>query len=130
MRLVMKQKILTFLFTDIEGSTRLWEQHSQAMSTALAYHDSIMTQAIQKHHGKIFKTVGDGVCAVFDSAPDALQAAYDIQRRFTETAPLSIHLSVRIGLHTGEAEERNNDYFGNTLNRVSRITNAANGGQI
>lgn len=124
----------TFLFTDIEDSTRLWEQHPPAMATALAHHDSVMTQTIERYEGRIFKTVGDGVYAVFDSAPRALEAALTVQALLHEAATRPIGpllpLKVRMGLYSGEAEERANDYFGPTLNRTSRLMSAAHGGQI
>jgi predicted ATPase/serine/threonine protein kinase len=126
--------IYTFLFTDIEGSTQLWEQQPQAMSTALAYHDAVMAQTIETYRGKIFKTVGDGVYAVFDAAAYALQAAMTIQQLLFQVstrtdAPL-LPLTVRMVLYTGPAEERANDYFGPTLNRAARLVKAAHGRQI
>src|SRR5262245_26747028 len=112
--------MLTFLFTDIEGSTALWEQYPEAMKSALAAHDSFLREAIEGHAGRVFKTVGDAFCAVFVSAPDALAAALDAQVHLQ--APLAgLAIRVRMGLHTGEAEQRGNDYFGTTLNRVSRL---------
>ena len=113
---------VTFLFTDIEGSTTLWEQHPEAMRSALARHDTLLRQAIETNHGTVFKTVGDAFCAAFAHAPDALMAALDAQlalqrQTWQETGPLK----VRIGLHTGEAEERAGDYFGPTPNRVTRL---------
>jgi class 3 adenylate cyclase len=72
---------LTFLFTDIEGSTRLWEQDSSAMQLALARHDEILSSAIESNGGHVFKTVGDAFCCAFPTAPDALEAALEIQRR-------------------------------------------------
>ncbi len=124
----------TLLFTDIQGSTYLWEQHPQAMSTALAYHDSMMAQTVEAYHGKIFKNLGDGICAIFDSPADALQASLRIQQQIHEAATRAespiLALGVRVGLYTGPVEERGNDYFGTTLNRASRLMNAAHGGQI
>ena len=71
---------VTFLFTDIEGSTRLWEHEAPAMQAALARHDEILRRAIEEHGGYVFKTVGDAFCAAFPTAPDALEAALEIQR--------------------------------------------------
>lgn len=127
------EKLFTFLFTDVEGSTRLWEAHPQAMSVLLAEHNGILQAAIESHHGKVFKTVGDGFCAVFASPSDALAAASAAQRnlfhaRGDASAP-ALKLRVRMGLHTGPAEERGGDYFGPTLNRVARLMAAASGGQ-
>jgi len=122
---------ITFLFTDIEGSTRLWETHPEAMRLALARHDRLMRQAIEMRQGYVFKTVGDAFCAAFASAPLALQAALEVQlllaaEVWDETGPLR----VRMGLHTGTAEERDHDYFGPTVNRVARLQSAGHGQQI
>jgi predicted ATPase/class 3 adenylate cyclase len=122
---------LTFLFTDIEGSTRLWEHDAQAMQAALARHDELLRDAIEERGGYVFKTVGDAFCCAFLTAPDALEAALEIQRRllsseWEQTRPLR----VRIALHTGAAEERDGDYFGPPLNRVARLLSAAHGGQV
>jgi predicted ATPase/class 3 adenylate cyclase len=122
---------LTFLFTDIEGSTRLWENNAPAMQAALTRHDEILRSAIEERGGYVFKTVGDAFCAVFPTAPDALEAALEIQRRllsseWEQTGPLR----VRMALHTGAAEERDGDYFGPPLNRVARLLSAAHGGQV
>jgi LuxR family maltose regulon positive regulatory protein len=126
----------TFLFTDIEGSTQLWEQHPQAMSAALQRHEILLRQAIVSHHGVVFKTVGDGVCAAFASALDALAAAFASQRALVAEAwdatglPAGQPLRVRMALHTGAAETRAGDYVGPPLNRVARLLAAAHGGQI
>src|SRR5580693_9380411 len=95
---------VTFLFTDIEGSTRLWEADPEGMRGALAAHDEVLHSAIEGRGGWLFKHTGDGVCAAFWSAPDALRAAIDAQRR--------LGLPVRMGLGTGTAERRSEDYFG------------------
>ena len=122
---------LTLLFTDIEGSTRLWEHDALAMQAALTRHDEILRSVIEQHGGYVFKTVGDAFCAVFPTAPDALEAALEIQRRlltseWEQTGPLR----VRMALHTGAAEERDGDYFGPPVNRVARLLSAAHGGQV
>src|SRR5205809_285229 len=114
--MAMPSGTITFLFTDIEGSTRLWEQFPDAMRSALARHDALLRTSIERCNGYVFKTVGDAFCAAFPTAPDALMAALDVQLGlqhvpWEETGPLK----VRMGLHTGEAEERDNDYFGPTL---------------
>ena len=121
---------VTFLFTDIEGSTRLWEQYPEAMRLALARHDRLLRDAIQKHHGYVFKTVGDAFCAAFPAATDAVNAAMEVhlallELNWEDTGPLR----VRMGLHTGEAEERDNDYFGQALNRVARLQGVGYGQQ-
>jgi predicted ATPase/class 3 adenylate cyclase/Tfp pilus assembly protein PilF len=121
---------VTFMFTDIEGSTKLWEQHPQQMRDALARHDALLRQAIESNGGHVFKTVGDAFCAAFPTAIDALSAALDAHRALQaeawgETGPLKI----RVGLHTGMAQERDGDYFGPALNRVARLQAAGHGGQ-
>ena len=122
---------LTFLFTDIEGSTKLWERDAQAMQVALARHDEILRSAIDERGGYVFKTVGDAFCAVFLTAPDALEAALEIQRRFLSSEwEQSEPLRVRMALHTGAAEERDADYFGPPVNRVARLLSTAHGSQV
>jgi predicted ATPase/class 3 adenylate cyclase len=122
---------VTFLFTDIEGSTRLWEEHPAEMRAALAGHDAVLRSAIEGHRGYVFKTIGDAVDAVFSRAADAIAAAASIQRRLhTLASAVPGGLRVRVSLHTGTAEERDRDYFGPTLNRVARLLGAGHGGQI
>ncbi len=122
---------VTFLFTDLEGSTRLWEDFPDAMQAALARHDALLRDAILAHDGRIVKMRGDGVHAVFSRAHDALGAAAGAQRaisgeRWGVTGPLR----VRIGVHTGDAELREGDYYGTAVNRAARLMDAASGGQI
>ncbi len=122
---------VTFLFTDIEGSTKLWEQQPQAMKAALARHDAILRRNIEAQGGHVFKAIGDAFCAAFASAPDALNAALAAQRALL-TEPWNEEigaLRVRMGLHTGSVEEREGDYFGPPLNRVARLLSAGHGGQ-
>jgi len=125
---------VTFLFTDIEGSTKLWENHPEAMKSALAGHDSILKGAIELNHGYIIKTTGDGVHAVFTTVLDAINSAIEAQRGLKQTSEVSetseVLIRVRIGLHTGEAELRDGDYYGQALNRAARIMSAGHGGQI
>src|SRR5829696_9145885 len=123
---------LTFLFTDIEGSTRLWEHDAPAMQAALARHDELLRGAIEERGGYVFKTIGDAFCAAFPTGPDALEAALVAQRElFAEAWDEEIGtLRVRMALHTGAAEERDGDYFGPPLNRVARLLSAAYGGQV
>jgi predicted ATPase/class 3 adenylate cyclase len=121
---------VTFLFTDIERSSQLWETHPRTMGRSLAQHDELMRAAITENGGHIFKTVGDAFCVVFENTLDAVHAAIAAQRRLSaaaweETGPLR----VRMALHSGEAEQRDNDYFGPTLNRVARVLAAGHGGQ-
>jgi predicted ATPase/class 3 adenylate cyclase len=122
---------LTFLFSDLESSTRLWEDHAEAMKEALAGHDRILRDAVAAHGGYVVKGTGDGLHAVFETAHAAAVAAVGAQRSLAEqrwgaTGPLR----VRMGLHTGEAEARAGDYYGPVLNRAARLTAAAHGGQI
>ena len=121
---------LTFLFTDIEGSTKLWEAHPEVMRAAVARHDALLRQAVADNNGNLFKTTGDGIAAVFALAPDALAAAIAAQQALlAEPWPKPIVLRARIGLHTGTAEMRDGDYFGTTLNRCARLMAAGHGGQ-
>ena len=121
----------TFLFTDIEGSTRLWEQHPDEMGSCLRYHDSALRRIIESNDGVVFKTVGDGFCASFSTATGAVVAAVRAQQHFLEhTWEIPEKLRVRMALHTGEAEERDNDFFGPAVNRVARLMAAGHGGQI
>jgi class 3 adenylate cyclase len=113
---------VTFLFTDIEGSTRRWEADSDAMRVALAAHDEVLCKAIEAHGGSLFKHTGDGVCAAFSSPRSAVDASVAGQ--------LKLELPVRMGLATGEAELRGADYFGAVLNRAARVMAAGHGGQI
>jgi predicted ATPase len=112
----------TFLFTDIEDSTRRWSEDREAMAAALAVHDATLTRVIEAHGGQIFKHTGDGVCAVFGSAGEAVAAA--------RAAQDALELPVRMGVHTGDAEERNGDFFGMALNRCARTMDAGHGGQV
>src|SRR5688572_9842566 len=126
---------ITFLFTDIEGSTQLWEKHSEAMKSALAEHDSILKEAVETNHGHIIKSTGDGILAVFTTAINAIICAVGAQRALLanndalkkgETSPVW-PLRVRMGLHTGEAELRGSDYYGQALNRAVRIMSIGHG---
>src|SRR5262249_28994423 len=102
--------VLTFLFTDIEGSTRRWESDAVAMRAALDAHNQVLREAIDGHAGHVFNYTGDGMCAVFASPLAAVDAA--------TTAQLTLELPVRMGIATGEAELRGGDYFGTVLNRA------------
>ena len=113
---------VTFLFTDVEGSTRRWEEDPGAMRDALAAHDDALGAAIVSNDGWLFKHTGDGVCAAFESPIAAVHAAVEAQR--------SLGLPVRMGLATGEAQLRGDDYFGPPLNLAARVMSAGNGGQI
>ncbi|MDQ1496319.1 MAG: hypothetical protein QOG69_2802, partial [Actinomycetota bacterium] len=122
---------VTFLFTDIEGSTVLWEENPTTMRTVLTRHDEILRTAVAAHGGSIFATGGDGMAAAFQRSGDAVAAAVAAQRALqTEPWPSGLELRVRMGLHTGEAHERDGDYFGSPLNRAARLMAAAHGGQV
>ena len=108
---------VTFLFTDIEDSTRRWEHEPAAMSAALARHDDLLREAVSASRGVVFSKAGDGMAVVFGRAGDAVDAAVAAQKAF-EIEPWPTVLRVRMGVHTGEAEEREGDYFGPALNRV------------
>src|SRR5215217_6749534 len=114
--------ILTFLFTDIEGSTRLWEADAEAMRTALEVHNEVLRKAVASQGGHVFNYTGDGMCAVFASPRSAVDAAVAAQQ--------ALELPVRMGIATGEAELRGDDYFGTVLNCTARVMAAGHGGQI
>ena len=114
--------VVTFLFTDVEGSTRRWEADADAMRKALVAHDEVLRSAIEAHGGFLFKHTGDGVCAAFASPRSAVDTAIAAQRK--------LELPVRMGIATGEAELREGDYFGAVLNRAARVMAAGHGGQI
>jgi predicted ATPase/class 3 adenylate cyclase len=119
------------LFTDLEVSTRLWEQEPDAMREALARHDEILRDAVAAHGGQIVKGTGDGIHAVFATADAAIRAAIACESAMdAEEWPVSEPLRVRMGLHTGVAELRDGDYFGSSVNRAARIMDLAHGGQI
>jgi predicted ATPase/class 3 adenylate cyclase len=114
--------VVTFLLTDVEGSTRRWEADADGMRAALAAHDEVLRKAIEAHGGWVFKHTGDGVCAAFASPRSAVDAAVAAQR--------ALELPVRMGIATGEADLRGTDYFGAVLNRAARVMAAGHGGQI
>jgi class 3 adenylate cyclase len=114
--------VLTFLFTDIEGSTRRWEADADAMRAALETHNQTLRDVVKAHGGQVFNYTGDGMCAVFTSPRPAVDAAAAAQR--------VLELPVRMGIATGEAELRGDDYFGTVLNRTARVVAAGHGGQI
>ena len=121
---------VTFLFTDIEGSTRLWETQHAAMQAALPRHDALVRHCIAAHGGHVFKTGGDAFCAAFHTASDALAAALEAQRALhREPWPDPVKIRVRMALHAGAVELRDGDYFGPPLNRVARLLSAGHGGQ-
>ena len=122
---------VTFLFTDLEGSTRLWEQRPDAMRPALERHDALLRTAVEAHRGRVVKTTGDGLHAVFVTTRNALDAALTAQLALAaEDWGAAGDLRVRMGLHTGDAEARDGDYYGPATNRAARVMTAAHGGQV
>ena len=122
---------VTLLFTDIEGSTRRWEQQRDAMAEALRRHDELLRTAIEAYDGHVFKTVGDAFCAAFWRALDALAAATEAQRALAAEDWSAVDgLAVRMALHSGATDERDGDYFGPAVNRVARLLAVAHGGQV
>ena len=122
---------LTFLFTDVEGSTRLWEQYPDSMKVALERHDAILRSAVESSNGRVVKTTGDGLHAVFASAADGVNACLQAQRSLArESWGQTGAVRVRMALHTGEAAAREGDYYGPTVNRAARIMSAGHGGQV
>jgi predicted ATPase/class 3 adenylate cyclase len=127
----MTGSTLTFLFSDLEGSTRLWERHPDAMQAALARHDLLLAEAVEQVGGRVVKSTGDGIMAVFGAPGDAVAASVAAQRSlgaepWGETGPLR----VRMGIHLGDAQARGGDWFGSTVNRTARVMGVAHGGQI
>src|SRR4051794_21636623 len=122
---------VTFLFTDIEGSTKRWDTLPQEMQNALERHDAILRKAIESNGGSVFKTVGDAFYSAFPTALNALAAALAAQHDILaqDWGPVR-SIPVRMALHTGTAELRDDDYFGPPLNRVARILTSCKGGQI
>jgi predicted ATPase len=117
---------VTFLFSDIVGSTRSWDSQPDAMSESLARHDALMRATIEQHNGFVFATGGDGFAVAFGRAGSAVDCAAEMQRALAEPGLPR----VRIGLHTGECEERGGDYFGPTVNRAARLMAIGHGGQV
>lgn len=123
--------VTTFLFTDIEGSTRLWETEPDAMRAALARHDVIARAAVETNRGRVVKMTGDGTHAAFDDPQDAVRAALQMQLALAKPkATNGVALKLRCGIHAGPSERRDNDYFGTAVNRAARIMSAAHGGQV
>lgn len=125
---------VTFLCTDLEGSSRLWEQHPEAMRKALIRHDELLRDSIERHDGRVFKTQGDAFFAVFTDPRKAVESALDAQLRLpavvARTSEGELPLKVRMALHSGPAEEQNGDYAGPTINRAGRLVPVGYGGQV
>jgi predicted ATPase/class 3 adenylate cyclase len=123
--------LVTFLFTDIEGSTAMWESHPRSMAWALERHDDVLSRVIARHEGHVFSRAGDAFAAAFEDPASAAGAALQAQHLLAAEAwPEPIVIRVRMGMHTGTAQVRGGDYFGPTLNRAARIAGTARGGQI
>jgi class 3 adenylate cyclase len=128
----LPQGILTFLMTDVEASTRRWEQEPDAMRQAMARHDDLFDEIIQRHSGVIVRPRGEGDSrfAVFPRATDAVAATSQCQQSFfQEEWSTGEPIRVRMALHTGEADLRDGDYYGSTVNRCARLRSLAHGGQ-
>jgi len=122
---------VTFLFTDIEGSTRLWETEPARMADALARHDRLCRTSVNAHGGHLVKMIGDGLHAAFDDPAAAVASALELQRGMARiSSECGIDFKMRCGVHAGECELRDGDYFGSTVNRAARIAGAAHGGQV
>jgi len=123
--------VRTNLFTDIEGSTRMWEENADGMRPALARHDALSRAAIEGHRGVLVKRTGDGLHAVFDDPADALAAVLDLQLALADPrATAGVQLNIRCGLHAGADEPREGDFYGTAVNRAARIMSTAHGGQV
>src|SRR5579872_3668288 len=122
---------VTFLFSDIEGSTQRWESHRAAMDGAVKRHDALLREIAEMHNGYVFKTIGDAFCVAFARVSDAVTTAIEAQRALSAEDFSAVGgLPVRMGLHAGEASERNGDYFGPAVNRVARLMSIGHGGQV
>ncbi|MFN0092439.1 MAG: ATP-binding protein [Acidimicrobiales bacterium] len=121
---------VAFLFTDVEGSTRLWEERPVEMDAALAAHDRIMRAAVSDEDGLVFSTAGDAFAAAFHTAAQAVRAALAAQQALAPAASAGLVLAVRMAVHVGAASERDGDYFGPALNRAARLMALARGGQV
>ena len=127
----VSSRVTTILFTDIEGSTRLWEQEGERMAGALAQHDARARMAVEGNRGVIVKTTGDGLFAAFDDPLDAVKATVAFQQSLVDPAVTNgIAIRVRCGCTWVCVERRDNDYFGTPVNRTARIMSVAHGGQI
>ncbi|MBK6875121.1 MAG: adenylate/guanylate cyclase domain-containing protein [Ignavibacteria bacterium] len=122
---------VTFLFTDIEGSTKLAQAHPEKLPSALIRHNEILRDAIESNNGHVFKIVGDAYCCAFENAEDAVKAAIEVQRNLSEEKWDESEIKIRVGIHSGIAEWNGQDYMGYmTLARTARVMSAAYGEQI
>ena len=121
---------VTFLFTDIEGSTRLWADHPEVMGGAVARHEELIRQAFEGHGAYVFFTAGDSFGAAFSTVQGAMDAAVQAQFAIALEVWGETPIRVRMGIHSGEAEERDGNYFGPVVNETARLMATAHGGQI
>jgi class 3 adenylate cyclase len=128
--LVPPSGTVTFLFTDVVASTRRWVDDPVGMRAALKTHDEVMRSAIAVHGGYVFSTAGDSFAAAFGSVPDALGSAAEAQLGLHSTPWASDPILVRMGVHVGEADERDGDFFGSEVSRTARVMGVAHGGQV
>ena len=129
----LPEGLITYLFTDVQGSTPLWQQYPQEMREVMARHDYLMTSAVGQNGGAVVRPRGEGdsIFAVFPRATDAVAAACSAQQLLQqEVWPKGMAISVRMAMHTGESELREHDYYGATVNRAARLRSIAHGGQI
>src|SRR5687767_13474672 len=123
--------VRTYLFTDIEGSTRMWEETPERMQPALARHDAIARSTVERHRGVVVKKTGDGLHAVFADPLDAVRATLDMQLALADPqATAGVPLLIRCGLHAGADQPREGDFYGTAVNRAARIMSTAHGGQV
>jgi hypothetical protein len=120
---------VTFLFTDVEGSTRHWTQDDTAMAASLVLHNEVVRGAIESHNGFVFSTAGDSFGAAFHRASDGVASAIEVQSALGETSWPGPELRVRIGIHLGEADEQDGNYLGTVVNTTARVEAAGHGGQ-
>ena len=126
-----QSEVRTYLFTDIEGSTRMWEENPERMQPALARHDVIARSTVERHRGVVVKKTGDGLHAAFSDPLDALRATIEMQLAFADPqATAGVPLHIRCGLHAGADEPREGDFYGTAVNRAARIMGTAHGGQV
>ncbi len=122
--------VVTYLFSDIEGSTRLWESDAERAAPAVAWHDALCRGVVTDHRGTVVKMTGDGLHAAFDDPADAVAAVIELQLALAAPSDERAPLKVRCGLHLGADQRRDNDFFGPAVNRAARIMAAAHGGQV
>ena len=128
---VLPTGVVTFLLTDVEDSTRLWEADADAMAAALEVHDGLIASLVARHGGRLLKDKGEGdsTLSVLERASDAVVCAAQLQRAVaTRSWPAGLELRVRVAMHSGEAQERDGDYFGPVVNRAARLRSLARGG--